>query len=322
MKLKKLVAALGVALPLAFAGLSAQSAVTSMVFEDDNVDFLLTPSQDTAGNPILVPKLSGAFAKGDVLFSIFEIPNYSIGGVNALPANMELTGIAAIQIDDIVPGTDNGIGTQLIFKPYEGGLNYFLQGGQTVVQGGAGQGAMVAMYLNSTTDFDLGINFDVNPEANCNSRIECTIAATAGTLLQVDGFAGDLDEFWSSVVTIAGGNDPSAVYAIGGGTGVAQFNAALTTFFNAPGQIAYQDIANVVCAAGGVGADGCFAGPTITGPITGGGGTVPLNAGIRADGAFARSDIDAVKLMQVPEPGTLALAGLSLLGLALARRRQ
>lgn len=312
MKLKKLVAALGVALPLAFAAATAHSAV-SLNFEDDDVEFLLSP---TGVGGALLPKLSGNFAVGDVIVSLFEIPNYRIGGVNALPAGQELTGIAAIQIKSI---SGFGVGGVITFEAVSGGLNSLLTGGQTVMHGGAGQGAVLAMYLNSTADFNLDLNFTSNPTTNCTSRAQCTAEATAGSLLQVDGFKGDLDEYWTSVITRAGGANPATVAGVGGALGVATFDAALTTIFNAPGTVVYQNIfTNAECPTGSLALDNCVAGPIITGPITGGLG---LGAGIRADGAFARSDLDASKLM-VPEPGTLALAGLSLLGLAVAGRRR
>ena len=82
MRLKKLIAALSVALPLSFAAAAAHAGSTVMSFEDDDIDFLLT--KNAQGQ--LVPKLSGNFAVGDVLLSVFEMPNYTIGGANAIPA--------------------------------------------------------------------------------------------------------------------------------------------------------------------------------------------------------------------------------------------
>lgn len=302
MKLLKLAAALGLALSV--IGASAQ---TVMSFQDDNIDFLL--------NANLTPKTSGAFATGDVLVSVFEMPTFTIGGVNAIPAGQELTGIAAIQI---VGGTGSAA-DPFTFSPYSGGFNAISP--VAVTNGGAGQGAMVAMWLNSTADFDLELDFAVNLATNCTSFAQCLAEASAGNPLQVDGFAGDPDEYWQSVITRAGGNDPSVVAQLGPAFGVATFDAALTTFFNATGPIAFQNLfTGAYCPAGTNGADNCVQGPTITGPITGGAG---LNPALIADGAFARSDIDARKLqLQVPEPGTLALVGLSLLGLAGTRRRR
>lgn len=300
MKLKKVAAGLGIALSL--VGGAAQAALLS--FEDDNIDFAL--------NADGTPKLSGTLAVGDILVSIFEIQDYTIDGLNAIPAGQELTGVAAIQLT----GGDGTLANPWTFSSTTQGLNTWSD--TDVVGGEAGGGATVAMFFNST-DPNLDINFSTNAAGSCTSLANCITAATNGTLVQVDGFAGDADEFWQSTMSILGGGNIATVAGTSGSLQVATFNAAQTTLFNLHGTIGYQDIATgTACPTGTTAADGCVAGPTLSGPLKGGAG---LNAGIRADGAFARSDFDIAKL-SVPEPGSLALLSLGLSGLAFFRRKK
>lgn len=307
MKLKKLAAAIGVALPLSLAALTAHAASTVLSFEDDDIDFLGT----IGTNGQWVPKVGAtSFSVGDVLVSIFEINNYS--GPGGIPAGMELTGVAAVKIKNIN-------GSTITFESASGALltlfgNNF--GGEIKAD------SAVAMFMNSNVGANnLDVNFTTNPAASCTSLANCVAEAIAtdgatGGLFQVDGWGFDSDEYWVAETFGVGGN-PSDVANTSGSVGVAQFNAALTTTFHRDGTITYKDIqTGAECAGPAV---GCIAGPTITGPLTGGLG---LNATILADGAFARSDFDASKRLLIPEPGTLALAGLSLLGLAGLRRRQ
>jgi hypothetical protein len=299
MKLKILLAALG----LSFICATAQGAIIRG--QDDDIEFLLTSS--------LQPKTTGTFAVGDVLVSVFEFPTYTLNGTSLIPTGQEVTGISVIQIASIV-------GNTITFQAYTGGLNAISP--VDVTNGDAGGGATIALFQNSTADFNLQIDFGTTEgqPANCLSLAQCLAEATAGTLLQVDGFAGDLDELWQAVILIGGGTDVDVVGGLSGTTLVAAFNAFQTTFFNSLGPIGFQQIGtDSLCPAGSFAADGCIAGPTLSGTVLGGLG---LNAGIQADGAFARSDFDAQKILAVPEPGALLLVGLGLLGLSVTQRRR
>lgn len=311
MKLKKLAAALGVALPLSLAALTAHAASTVMSFEDDNVDFLITIQRDANGVITgWTPKLSGNFAVGDVMLSVFEIGVHRIGNDVVVPSGTrELTGIAAVEIGAI---GNPGVGQVIDFRAAKDVLSFFLGVNPNILSSSA-----VAMYMGSTVPFNLDLNFSSNPATNCLGLADCVAKASDGTLYQVDGFSGDPDEYWQAVVTNAGGSDPSLVAGISGATGVANFNAAVTTTYNLAGPVVGQNKFTGAECDNAVDPN-CIVGLTITGPLTGGLG---LNGTSRADGAFARSDFDGAKRLLIPEPGTLALTGLSLLGLAGIRRR-
>lgn len=308
MKLKKLVAGLGMA--LAFLGASSMAQAQEARFQDDDVDFLL----DATGAP-----KSGTFAPGDILLSVFEIPSFSIGGVNAIPPGFELTGVAGVQIvgfSTLVPG----VGTTITLAPIAAGLNSVTP--VDVIGGGAGGGATIAMFLNPTGDFDLNIDPAVpgGLATNCTSRLQCLTEAMAGDLIQVDGFAQDPDEFWRAILVDAGGANTAAVLSQSFSSIVATFEAAQTTLFNSFGDVGFLVAeTGAACPAGVSGAaDTCVEGIHVSGTISGGLG---LNDALVADGAFARSDFDANKFL-VPEPGVLALVGLGFMGMALTRRRR
>jgi hypothetical protein len=295
MKIEPLVAALTLNLALGIG--TAQGIVLS--FEDDNIDFALSPTLEL--------RTSGALAVGDILVNVFEVRVATIGGANAIPPGMELTGVAATQIVEIAP--------VITFGPVSAGLNAILglagTAGTSVVGGNAGEGATIGMWLNGATGGD-NLIVDLATllgDASCMSLADCILQASRGELFQVDGFAGDPDEFWQAQGLFPSGLDIGAVAAANSTLAVAVFNAAQTTFFNSTGPIDFMNFTTgQLCAATGLSLDGCIQGGTLSGVISGGQGLT--------NGAFAHGDLDARKLqLSVPEPGTLLLFAIGLAGL-------
>jgi len=312
MNIKKLAAVGGLTLGMAISAVSAQAAVTqSWSFEDDDIDFVLDPRT-------LTPKTSGPIAVGDVFVSVFEIPEFTIDAVNGIPSGQELTGVAVVQLQAIV-GT--GVGAQYVYSAYSGGLNAILAlgGGGPVVGGAAGEGALVSMWFNGTgtgADIDLELNRTVNAATNCASLSNCIEQASLGTLVQVDGFKGDADEYWRAVQVAPGGGDLAQVLALNNALPVSIGAFSLSTFYNMTGTVGWQDLGGNECAPGtdvSAVADGCaqFVGSFT---LTGGDGL--------SNGAVAHSDFDANKLVSVPEPGVLSLLGAGLLGMGLRGRKR
>lgn len=313
MNARKWAAIAGLGLGLSLAGGVAQGALLS--FEDDDVDFILRAPGGVL-NP--TPVTSGPFQAGDLFVSVFEIPVFTINGANAIPTGQELTGVVAVQLQN-TPGST--VGSVLNFGPPAVGLNAILALGAdpdaAVVNGGPGQGATVAMWFNGTAggaDVNLLLNRSTDPATNCPTMAFCIDQASMGQLVQVDGF-GAANNFWQSVLLVAGANDIGQVIVANNALAVANFNAGQTTFFNLlGGTVGGIDVATgQACANPGT---GTCVNATLTGPITGGQGL--------ANGGFAHSDFDGQKLTvtAVPEPGVLTLLGAALLAFGFAWRKR
>jgi hypothetical protein len=332
MKAKKLAVAMGLGIGLAIGAGSVSAGPSVWSFQDDLIDFLLRPNQTTGGLDLIDPatcvNTACNIGIGDVLLSVFRFPTFTIDGINAIPTGQQATGIAAIQYygNTVDPISQN---TVREFGAYSGGLDAILAlGGATALPGtlgNAGDTAMVATFLNGG---NLILDIAASATTNCTNLADCISQAAGGrsSLVQVDGGISsdgttklDPDNFWFGGNILAGA-DIASVYNISRFTPVVDGKAGLTTMYNTVMPIAPQNIfTGAACGTPNGSADGCVD-YSVLFNVNGGG--LNNTDGHMTNGAFARGSTIAATKLVLPEPGTLALMGASLLGLLGFRRRE
>jgi len=289
-------------------------------FQDNDIDAIFDSN--------LNPKPGGLIQENDVLVSVFEIDG--AGGDPILPD--ELTGILGLQVaqiipNPVVPGLPET--ATILFQAYTGGLDALIglgTSGKTVAGGGAGGGAVAAMWLDPTPNLDIAAdNLPIPPGTfSCSTLSDCIDQAVDGgdfagndNPWQVDGFAGDGDELW---ISTGAALDTSVVLLTLPASELGAVNGAMSILDNGTGQNLGQ-VSCVPFCGPGAGADGLID-VSIGGSIKGGLGLPPS---LIDDGVVATSDFDFSKVaVGVPEPSTLALlaAGFLSIGVAQQRRRR
>lgn len=240
---------------------------------------------DAQGNA----KTSGALVAGDTLIAVVKFNNV---------LNLDQSVATSLNGPEFVYGL-----SYITITNITGGVASF--GPNAAFEAAYGTGALATFFTSGT-----GLNLACGSIALCEGN--AAGGATFGSPYMTLGF-GDSSDFW-----IAGGATPfsittdlGAVAGLSGGTKVAVANYALSVLTNNTGYT-FLNQACDLCPIIKPGSDG-VAQIIGSGDVLGGAGLT--------GGYIARSDFDFT-FARVPEPATLALLGMGLLGMGLTARRR